>query len=91
MNNKGQVVIFGLMLGIVIIIVALALAPAVSEATNSARNVTVGDTVGMDCSNSSISDFQKAGCVATDISLFWFIAALIFIGGAVITARILFS
>lgn len=91
MDSKGSILIYGLMLSIVIIIMALALSPAVSEATTNARNVTVGDTLGMDCSNSTISDFNKATCVVTDLSLFYFIASLIFIAGGILTAKIVFS
>jgi len=91
MNNRGQVIFFGLMLGLVIIITALALAPALMNQTNAARNATDGDTYGMDCGNSSIDNFSKAACVATDLSLFYFIGGLIFIAGSVITAKIIFS
>ena len=91
MENKSQTQIYAMMLALVIIILALALAPAVNEATGAARNVSVGDTVGMDCSNSTISDFNKAACIATDISLFYFIGILIFIAGGVIVARFFFD
>lgn len=91
MNNKGQVMVFAVMLGLVIIIVALALAPAVSQSTTSAMNTSVGDTIGMDCNNDTISDFNKAACVAVDISLPYFVGVLLLIGGAVVTARIIFG
>jgi hypothetical protein len=107
MNNKGSVLIYGMMLGLVVIVLALALAPSVAQFTNGARNDTsysnvtyelsngtlVNGTVeatGMNCSSSSISDFQKAACYVTDLNLFYFIAGLIFIGGAIVTARLLF-
>jgi len=48
-------------------------------------------TQGLDCANTSISDFDKAGCLVSDISLFFFIAGIIFIGGSIITARLIFS
>jgi len=89
MNNKGSVAIFGLMLGLTIIILGLALAPAVSQATETARNQTNGDTVGLDCSNSSISDFDKATCIATDLNIFYFIGSIILIGGSLIGIKIL--
>ena len=91
MNDKGSTMFYGIMLGFVIIIVALALAPAVSEFNTIARNVTTGDAYGLDCSNSSISNFDKATCTAIDINLFYFIATIIFIGGAAVTAKIIFS
>ena len=83
MNNRGQVVFYTLMIGIVIIIIGLALAPVVQDFITDARN----ETTGMDCDNSSISDFDKAGCITSDLTLFYFIAGLIFLGGAVIAAR----
>lgn len=49
------------------------------------------ENIGMDCTNSSISNFDKATCVITDLSPFYLIGSLIFIGGAVITARLLFG
>jgi hypothetical protein len=90
-NKKSQTMIYGLMLGLIIIVLALALAPPVSQFTNSARNVTEGDTIGLDCTNSSISNFDKATCVVTDLNLFYFIGGLIFIAGAVIVAKIVFE
>ena len=90
MNSRGNITYFyGIMLGVTIIILALDLAPAVANSTNSARNASSGDTIGLDCSNDSISNFDKATCIATDINLFYFIASLFFVGGAVITAKII--
>ena len=92
MNNKrGSYVIYGLMVGLVIIILALALAPAISQFTTSAMNVTDGDDVGLNCSYDNISNFDKATCVATDLTLFYFIAFLIFLAGAVVTAKFAFG
>ncbi len=91
MNKKGSVVIYGLCLGLLVLILALALAPSVQYTTDSAMNATSGDTTGLDCDNSSISNFNKATCVATDISLFWFIGSLIFIAGVIITSKIVFD
>ena len=91
-NKKGSVLLYGVMLSLTIIILTLALAPAVSEFTVTARNASVVNaTVGMDCGNSSISDFTKAACYATDLNLFYFIGGLLFIGGAIFTAKIIFS
>lgn len=79
------------MLGLTIIILALALAPAGRDFIGSARNVSVGDTLGLDCDNSSISNYDKGACVITDFSLFYFFGGLIFIGGAVLGSRIIFG
>lgn len=91
MNNKGQVAIYSFMIGLVILVLILAISPAVKEAIDNSRSETVGDVIGMDCSNESISNFQKAGCLASDLSMFYFIGTLVFIVGAVITARIAFG
>ena len=87
-NNRGQTFFLTLMIGIVIIIVALAFAPGLNDATFTARNNTV-ENGGMDCSNSSISTFNKATCVVADVNIFYFIGGLIFIAGAVITAKVI--
>lgn len=91
MDKKGSVLIYGIMLALVIIILALAIAPKVNEFTNTARNQTNGDTIGLDCSNSSISKFDKATCVIVDLNPFYFIIGLVCIGGAIATAKIIFA
>jgi len=90
-NKKGSVLIYGLMLSLTIIILALALAPSVSQFTNDARNASSENIIGMNCNNATISDFTKAACVATDINLFYFVGGLLFIGGAIFTARLIFQ
>lgn len=79
----------GIMLGLVIIILGLALAPAGKEIVGDSMNNTVGDTLGLDCSNDSISNFDKGACVVTDFSQFYFFGGLILIGGAIVVGRIL--
>ncbi len=91
MNKKGSVVLFGLMLGMVIIILALALAPVLQDTVNTAMNSSSGDTFGLDCGNESISNFDKAGCLAVDLGWFYYIGSLIFIGGLVIASKITFG
>jgi len=90
MNKKGQAWAYGFMLGIIIFVLALALAPAVAESTNAARNDSVDGYTGMNCS-SPRDNFVKATCIATDISLLYFIGILIFIAGAVVTAKFFFG
>jgi len=89
MNNKGSVLFYGFMLGITILVLALALAPAVGQFTTNAMNNTT-DGVGLNCSTTS-SNFVKAACVVVDMGQFYFIGALIFIAGVVITARYYFG
>ena len=90
-NNKGQVIFYALMVGLVIAILALALAPAVQESINLARNQSTDSSIGLDCDNESISNFDKAACVTTDITLPYFIGFLIFLAGAVVLGRMVFS
>ena len=91
MDKLGQVWGYSMMLGLTVIILALALAPAGNVFIQSAMNASVGDTLGLDCNNSSISNFDKGTCVITDFSLFYFFGGIIFIGGAIIGSRILFG
>ena len=86
-NKKGQVVMYGLMIGIVVIILALSFIPSIDEFVSNARNQTSEFGTGLDCSNSSISNFDKSTCLASDLSMPIFIGILIFIGGAVITVK----
>lgn len=83
---------YGFMLGLTILVLALGLAPAIKEQVDSTRsvNTTLGGA-GLDCENSSISNYNKAACVVADLTIFHFIGGLIFIAGAVVTARIIFS
>jgi len=94
-KRKGQTAVYGFMLGLIILIVALALAPAIVEQTNSARNATSNEggveKIGLDCGNSTISNFDKATCYAVDLSPFYFIGILLFIAGTIVTARIIFG
>ena len=87
MNKKGSVLVYGLMLGFVVLILALNLAPAVKTFVDDSMNTTTDSRVGLNCSNDSISDYDKATCVAVDASSFYFVGVLIFIGGAIVTAR----
>jgi hypothetical protein len=69
----------------------LALAPATRQVSDNARLPSANDTIGLDCGNSSISTFDKTTCLVTDVSPFYFIMALVFVAGAVVTARIVFG
>ena len=90
MNKRGQVIIYALMIGIVIFILALSFVKPINEMVSKARNST-SEFGGMDCSNSSISDFDKNACLSTDLSLPIFIGIVIFIGGAAITVKYVLS
>lgn len=77
------------MLGVVVIVVALAFAPGLRQFVNDARGPTTDTQVGLDCTNSSISDFDKSTCSVIDLSLPYFIIGLIGIGLTLITAKLL--
>ena len=79
------------MLGIVVIVLALALAFPVKQSVDTARNSSSGDFTGLDCANSSISNFDRGACLITDVTIPYFIIGLIAIGGAIIGSRVLFQ
>jgi hypothetical protein len=87
MNNKGQVVFFGLMLGVLVVVIALALVPTLKTFVDDARSPTSDTAVGLDCDNETISDYQKSQCVITDLSLPYFFLGLIGIALLVIGAK----
>ncbi len=80
MNNKGQTLILKFMIAITIIIVVLAMSPLLSEV-----NVDSRSAANMDCDNSSISDFDKLGCLSSDTSFF------LMVGTGLLIALALFS
>ena len=88
MNNHGQVFLLAIMIATVFVILALAFTPAIKNFSDDARNATTETQVGLDCSNSSISKFDQASCVAIDMFNPYFTGFLIFAGiGAVLVAR----
>ena len=91
MNRKAQIPIYGLMLGITIMILGLALATATFESTNTARGNSTANFIGLNCDNTNLSTFDQGTCLFVDFSGFYFLAAVIFIGGAVVTAKIVFG
>ena len=79
---------FLLMLGVTIIVLILALASPIKIFTDGAMNATSGDTLGMDCSNTTgISTFTRGACQVVDLTIFYFVGGIIFIAGAIILAR----
>jgi len=82
MNNKGQVALIGLMVGIMSFMMAMIFIDPISDVITETRNNTQ-----LDCSNSSITDGQKATCLIVDLILPYFIAVVIAVAGAYISAR----
>lgn len=91
LNSRGQVVFYTFMLGIVVIILALAMTPVVKEFTSTASQNSTDTSVGLGCSNSSISDYQKAQCYITDVATPYFFLGLLGLAGIIITARVIFA
>jgi len=91
MNKRGQIMFYSFMVGLCVIILALALAPVLMDSANTARNETSGDTYGLECGNESISNFDRVSCYAVDLSPFYFIGSLIFIGGIILLSKIVFQ
>ena len=80
------------MLGLLVLVLALALSEPVKEQIDSVRNTTTLEgTVGLDCTNSSISTYDKGACIVSDLTIFHFVSGLIFIAGAVILAKLVFQ
>lgn len=90
-GKKGQVILYGLMLSLVIIVVALALAKPVTDFSTTAMNNTTESSIGLNCTNESISNFDKGACVVVDLYPAYFIGVLIFIGGAILISKIIFD
>lgn len=91
MNNRGQMVFYLMMLSVIVIILAIALANPLKEFVNDARAPTSDTAVGLDCNNSTISDFQKAQCALVDLSLPYFIMGLVGLAGVIIGSRLFFG
>jgi len=83
MNKKGSVLFYAMMVGLVVILLGLYLAPSVQDFTD----ITM---TSMDCSNESINNFLKGACTAVDVGGFYFIGAILLIGGAFVTMRLVF-
>ena len=80
-NKKSQVLFYTLMLATVIIVFTLAIAKPTKEFITTARS-------DMNCSDSTISDYDKATCYGLDIILWFFLCLLIVIAFVVLGAKI---
>jgi len=89
-NKKGQTILYALSLGLCIIIVALALAKPTSDSSATAMDNSTADSIGLNCTDGSIDNYIHATCITVDLLPFYFIGSLLFIGGAVLIAKIVF-
>jgi hypothetical protein len=79
------------MVGLCIIILALALAKPVTDFSTTARNNTTATDLGLNCTDTTISNYNKGACVVTDLYSPYFIGILLFIGGAILISKIVFE
>ena len=84
-SKRGSAIIVYFMIGVLTFLVALALAAPTQEITNS-DNVMGAD--GLDCSNESITNQDKAVCISIDI-IPPIYTAILFGLGAMLVTRIL--
>ena len=88
LNSRGQTFLLALMIGMVFIVLALAFAPAIKNFVDDARAPSSDTAVGLDCSNASISKFDKAGCLLVDMFNPYFVGFLVFSAGVILTAKL---
>ena len=91
LGNKGQIFFYTFMMAIVVLVLAVALAYPLSQTVSDARGNSTEQSVGLDCANTTISNFQKGQCIITDLATPYFIIGLIAIAGMVIGAKTLFG
>lgn len=89
LNNRGQVIFYTLMISICVVVIALGIIPVVKSFVDDARSPTSDTAVGLDCSNESISDYQKSQCVMVDMTTPYFFLGLIGIALLIIGARVM--
>jgi len=81
-NKKGQAALVGLMIGIAIFMLAMIFIAPLADVITEVRG-----TSQLDCSNTTISDGEKMTCLVVDLFLPYFIAIVIAVGGAYMSAR----
>ena len=90
LDKKAQTtVFFTLMLSISVLVLALALAPIIKSFVDDARAPTSDTQVGLDCSNLSISDWDKATCTLQDLQTPYFFLGIIALAGVIVSAKLL--
>ena len=83
MNKRGQTVFVAFMIGIVCFVLGLALSPAIKDVITSD---TVSGVNGLDCSNSSITNQNKAVCTSLDLNIALFTGLIFGLAGFLVTA-----
>ena len=83
-NKRGVSIFFLLMVGVVFFLLGLALTPALVETSNEAMA-----TPELNCSNTSISDQDKAVCTSIDIQSFLFFGTIMGLGAMIMAGVVL--
>ena len=82
MNNKGQLMMVGLMIAVFVFITAVVFMTPIKDMIEMNRNAS-----NLDCANTSITTGTKLTCIIVDLYLPYFIGVVIFAGIAIIRAR----
>jgi len=79
MNKKAQISIFVyFMIGVIFFVLGMALAPALTQTSNEAQTE-------LDCTNSSISNENKAICYQVDVIPPFYIGILFGLSGIILS------
>lgn len=78
--KKGQAAIYGLMVAVIIFLAAMAFIPAFQDTIDTART-------DLDCTNASISTGEKGTCLIVDLTMPYFIGAVLIAGFGYIFVR----
>ena len=94
MNNKGQSIFMGLVIGIALFMFGMLFINFIELELTNVQNATYDGGPGLNCGtnenpNMSISDGGMATCLITEAILPYFILIIISAAGGLITARIL--
>ena len=81
MKKKGSSLLVMLMLGVLFFILGLAIAPALSTTVDEAMSTTE-----LNCSDTSITNQQKAECTSIDVQRFLFIGLIFGMAGILLGA-----
>ena len=84
MNNRGQGILLGIVIGLGIFMAGALLI----NFLELERDVTLGAT-SLDCDNSDISDGTKAACLLVEITIPYFIIILLSVVGGTIGGKFL--
>lgn len=80
MNNRGQLVMVGIMVAMLVFVMVVALIPSVKSNVSTARTE-------LNCSAEGLSAGEIGTCIVTDSFLFFFVAASLAAGLAWIGMR----